>query len=134
MFLPGMTWPAPELFAAEDKPYAFPFLVQGLYLAGALLVGAVIIALVNRWRKSARDVRLTASDQMAHFRALYEKGLLSQEEFDSLRRVLGGELRRSLKTKPAGPSAVAPPTAQEQPPPNGAPKPEEPPTDGIRPA
>jgi hypothetical protein len=132
---------AATLLAAEDKPNPFPFLLQGTYIAGALLVGAVIIALVNRWRKNAADSRLSASDQMAQFRALYEKGQLSQEEYESLRRVLGGELRRSLKVKPTGtPAAVPPaeptpaPPAAKEPPPNGAVKPDEPPQDGIRPA
>ena len=139
MFLVGMTLSSPELFAAQEKPYAYPFLVQGLYIAGALLVGAVIIALVNRWRKNANDSRYGPSDQMAHFRSLYEKGQITQEEFDSLRRVLGGELRRAARAKPADASRTppsgpdSPPAAQQPAPPNGTPPPQEPPSDGIRP-
>src|SRR5438105_319991 len=91
--------PAFALFADEEiKPY--PFLIQGLWIAGALLVAAIIIALTNKWRKSGSDVRLSANDQLAHFRQLLAEGVIDQEEFDSLRRVLGGELRRTPKAKP----------------------------------
>jgi outer membrane biosynthesis protein TonB len=150
MFLLETAASALALFADEEiKPY--PFVIQGLWIAGALLVAAVIIALANKWRKSGGNARLSASDQLGHFRELFEEGVIDQEEYDSLRRVLGGELRRTAKPKPAAAeTATGPaiPTEATQAmekvpekapepatPPSEAPKPEEPPAaEGIRPA
>ncbi len=123
------------LFAEEGPPRAFPFIVQGAYAAGALLVGAIIIAMVGRWRKRNADAAQSASDQLAHFRSLYEKGEIDQKEYDSLRRVLGGELRRGTKRvphpetiQPVGEKKpIAPPESEidkpppEPPPANGKP-------------
>jgi hypothetical protein len=140
--------PAPLLLAAE--PSAYPFLTLGLYLSGALIVGALVIVFVNRWRKRAADDRFRASDQMAQFRSLYEKGEISQEEYESLRRVLGGELRRAVRARKgpdAAPAAASPPpeapasTAEPTPPGPEAAGPAEPPAtkppepdEGVRPA
>jgi hypothetical protein len=97
-------------------------LVPGLYLAGAFLVGAVIIALIRRWwREEGKGVQ--SSDELARYRTLYEQGSINEEEFKRLRGVLGGELRQSvdLPPKPAHPE---PPPSDEN---------TKPPTDGIRP-
>ena len=110
-------------------------LIAGLCLAGALLVGAVVIALMNRWwrRRDAED-NLTPSKQLAQFRSLYDAGQLSKEEFESLRNLLGGQMRESLGMKsplpilPEVPETPAKPPAEE----NGQP-PENPET-GIHPA
>src|SRR5437763_900613 len=103
-------------------------LLPGLYLAGALLLGAAVIALVGRWRRRAEPDSPGPSEQLAHFRSLYERGTISQEEFDRLRALLGGQLRESLDvpppaTRPAGPEKP------DSPP--GGPAPPDP---GIRPA
>jgi hypothetical protein len=121
------------LLADEGK--AYPFFELGLYLSGALIVGALIMVALNRWRKKA-DVQMTASDQLAQFRSMYEKGQIDQEEFEKLRRVLGGELRRQVKSgKEAGEAAPPPagPAAPEGSPPAG-PEPPPAPDDGVRPA
>lgn len=72
-------------------------LVTSLCLAAALLLGAVVIALIHRWRQrnSLRE-DLSPSAQLAQFRSLYEKGALSQEEFERLRNLLGTRLREDL--------------------------------------
>ncbi len=120
----GTTVRALALLAADWRP---PLLTAGLYLAGVLLAAAVILALLQRWRRQSADDRLTPTDQLAQFRSLYEQGLLSQEEFDRLRNLLGGEIRRELgvpaaarKDGPAAPHTgitPAPPPANGEPPP-----------------
>ena len=47
--------------------------------------------LLERWRKRAAPAVFDANDQLAQFRELYERGELSQKEFDEQKkRVLGG--------------------------------------------
>ncbi len=119
-------------------------LLPGLYLVGALLVGAVVIALVGRWRRAPRSGTADASAQLAEFRSLYEEGEMSQEEFDRVRALLGEEIRGKSglpagAAPPATPSVAAPPKPDPAatPPPgpdvNGTP-PGGPPPDGTRPA
>src|SRR5438067_6025206 len=67
-----------------------------LALIAILLVGALIIAWVDRWRKRTGSERLTANEQLANFRRLYEEGQLSQEEFERVRLLLSEQLRREL--------------------------------------
>jgi hypothetical protein len=131
---------------------AFPFagdrgelpsvLVPGLLLAGVLLVAAAAIGIVRHWRgrlaARGQGERLSASAQLAQFRSLYEQGAMSQEEFDRVRALLGGQIRRDLQmpgpqpaagqVKPARPEA---PTETPAPPPAPPPSPSD---DGIRPA
>ena len=96
-------------------------LVTGLCLAGALLVGALIIAVVSRWRKNspAREDQAPTA-QLAHFRSLYEKGAISQEEFERLRTLLGPRLRESMGIPAPAPERPAqPPGGNGQPPETG---------------
>jgi hypothetical protein len=99
MSVTGMTLP---LMAAD-----LSILVPGLYLAGALLLGALIVGAVSHWRRQTRPRGQPVSDQLAHFRSLYEQGAISEEEFNRLRGVLGGELRRTLEV-PAVPAPNPP--------------------------
>jgi len=103
-----------------------PILTTALYFVGALLIGALVITVVNRWRKKAAGSEsLSAVDQLAHFRTLFEQGELSEEEFNQLRAVLGGKIRR--KRGEAKHPELQPP----EPPP---PKEPEPPETGLRPS
>jgi hypothetical protein len=107
----------------------FRLLVAGLCLAAALLVGALVIALVSRWRRrsEAKD-DLSPSAQLAHFRSLYEAGTISRDEFNRLRTLLSGQMRETRGVPAPVPETPAkpPPGAGEQPPDN--------PETGIRPA
>jgi hypothetical protein len=77
-----------------------------LVLAAVILIGALLIAWLDRWRKHSGSERLSANDQLANFRALYEKGQLSEEEFEKIRELLSQQLRRELDVR-AGPPASA---------------------------
>jgi hypothetical protein len=76
--------------------------------------GAIVILWVDRWRKRASAARLTPSDELAHFRVLYEQGELSREEFERIRARLSRRLRNELEVPPkagAPPAEAAQPTA-----------------------
>lgn len=85
-------------------------------LAGALLVGAAILAVLDRWRKRFREDRTSSQEQLTSFRELYEKGELSQEEYECIRSRLTARVRQEFN---AAPRPVV------EPPPPAAPPPEE---------
>lgn len=76
-----------------------------LMLTGALLLGAIVIAAVDRWRKRQANRFLATHDHLASFRILYEQGELSREEYDRIR----GKLSREGKI-PKSAEKVTPPT------------------------
>ena len=86
-----------------------------LALVGALLLGAVLISLVERWRKRSASAGLTAGDQLSHFRELYARGVLTKEEFEQIRAQLADKLREEMQLKEAAPAqATAPPEPSRQ--------------------
>ncbi len=99
-------------------------LLYGSCLAGALLVAAAVIEVVRRWLKRGERPQ-TPGDQLAHYRTLYRQGEISQEEFDSLRAVLGGEIQKAVRPPAPPPAPQAKPAA--------GPPPPTPPADGVRP-
>jgi hypothetical protein len=113
-----------SLFADEPKRTA-PFLqksedwiVVGL-LTGTLLAAAAILWFVERWRKrslgaSPRD----AFEEMTSYRQLYERGEITEEEYNKLRDRVAGAVKSPAAKPPPGP-APQPPPAPPEPPPNG---------------
>ncbi len=116
------------------------FLIISLLLVVILLAGAALIALASRWRRRRGEDRLSPSDQLAQFRSLYEKGEISQEEFQRLRSLLGGKIRAGqdgAPSRPETPAGDSPKNATnpDQPaPPHNPSGPSPSPEDGIRPA
>jgi len=117
---------------AEPPPKLRPgdLLWLSLPLIGILLLGALVLYLFDRWRKRVAATRdeVTSNDQLSHFRSLYERGEMSQEEFERVRTLLAGQLRKELNV-PAPPGSPPSPPAETriQPSPGPAP-PEVPPT------
>jgi hypothetical protein len=98
-------------------------------LIATLLLGAVIFAWLDRWRKRAdRDV-LTPADELAAFRQSYDRGELSQEEYERIRAKLAPKVRAQVNLPPKPvrgpeptppPESGAPPAAGDAPPPNSS--------------
>lgn len=113
-------------------------LLTSLCLVAALLVAAVVIALLNRWRRQ-RDSEedLSPNAQLAHFRSMYEAGTISPEEFERLRAVLNARIRDELgvskPTEPTSGSSGAAPASPPLPPETSIQRPDGP-DSGIRPA
>jgi hypothetical protein len=82
------------------KSLDLSLLLPGLYLAGTLLAGAAVLAVVRRWRREEPADAPQASSQLAHYRTLYEQGQISEEDFRRLRNLLGVEIRRSVELPP----------------------------------
>jgi hypothetical protein len=109
MFLPwSIILDSTAAGTAPVRPGAWkaPVLWTSLLLIAALLLGALVIALVDRWRKRRGTETCTPGEQLSHFRSLYERGELSREEFERVRTLLGGRLRQDLQM-PAAPVASA---------------------------
>jgi hypothetical protein len=74
-----------------------------LALIAFILISAVVLVWLDRWRKRTGSERLSAQEQLASFRELYAQGQLSKEEFERIRATLAPQLRRELDL-PAEPS------------------------------
>jgi hypothetical protein len=103
--------------------------IAGAMFAGCLFVAAMIIALVKKWRKKQDVVLPSASDQLSEYRALFEAGNLSKEEFERIRERLMKQIRQETglgmkadgaKTDGAAPAGAAE-TKPTLPPENPAP-------------
>ena len=70
--------------------------------------GAAIIEAVRRWRNRPVAFRLSASDQLAHFRSLYDAGELSEEEFNRLQAVLAERIKKELDIPAVAAAPAAP--------------------------
>ncbi len=86
-----------------------------LALIGVLLVGALVIGAVERWRKRPPPPPFRVGDQLAHFRTLYERGELSAEEFARIRGRLTERIVQDLDLiETAGEDRGTAATAQEK--------------------
>jgi putative oligomerization/nucleic acid binding protein len=76
-------------------------------LSATLFAGAIIIALVGRWRRKQENETFTTHDNLAAFRILYERGELSADEFERIKKQLLGRLKQESEApaKPAAPQA-----------------------------
>jgi len=99
------------LVLADARPRMPPpgeLLGVALPLIGALLAGALVIYLFDRWRKrrAARANLCDPNDQLSHFRSLYEKGEMSREEYEQVRSLLAAQLRQEVRG-PDSPSEIS---------------------------
>jgi hypothetical protein len=97
---------------ADKDPFRQPEVIWGTAgLAVALLVGAFVIWIVDRWRKRSTQTTDTASE-LTEFREMYERGEITEEEYAKLRTRVAGRVKAPAATTPPG---GAPPTASRDP-------------------
>jgi hypothetical protein len=110
-----LVWAAPLAVTLTKEERLFLWVSV---LVGVLLVGAVVISRLDRWRKrqmEEADDYGDVPDQVGSFRTMYERGELSKEEYDRvLRRVAE---RAGAMPKPVPAAAAEPPATEEPPPP-----------------
>jgi len=100
---------------AAGSPLDRPDLIYGTAgLAGALLVGAVAVYVVDRWRKRAATAdRMEVGTELTGFRAMYERGEITEAEYVRLREKVAAR----VKPAPAAGGAAPPPAGAISPPP-----------------
>lgn len=106
----------------RPKPHgdSLSILWATLPLVGVILLCAAVIHLVKRWRERTGPAKqATSSDQLAHFRVLYERGELSAEEYGKIRSRLGERMRKELEAQasadPAAPAESSGPAGNSTP-------------------
>jgi uncharacterized membrane protein len=104
-FHPIATWAKIEAGAAPgSRGILWPLII----LTAVIVVGIVVIVWADRWRKRPVELSLTPAEQMARFQELYDRGELSQQEFDRIKARLDKNLRAE---PPVPPQANGSPTA-----------------------
>ncbi|MBN9121998.1 MAG: SHOCT domain-containing protein [Planctomycetes bacterium] len=102
----------PLLFAdIREDPLRSPEVIWGVAgLTVALLVGAAVIYAVDRWRKraAADPSEASATDALTSYRAMYESGEITEEEYARLRDRVAEKVKRPVP-KPDSPVGPVPP-------------------------
>jgi hypothetical protein len=107
---------------ADKDPFRQPEVIWGTAgLAVALLVGALVIWLVDRWRKKATQTTNSA-EELTEFRAMYERGEITEEEYVKLRTRVSGRIKQPPPA-PAAPGASPGTSTNGTPPPQNLPPP-----------
>jgi hypothetical protein len=113
MWLPALLGQAAR---ADKDPFRQPEVIWGTAgLAVALLVGALVIWLVDRWRKQASRSSNTA-EELTDFRGMFERGEITEEEYARLRTRVSGRLKQPPPDAPP-PAAAGSGSAPQNPPP-----------------
>jgi hypothetical protein len=71
-------------------------------LALALLAGALLVYMADRWRKKAAGRVLDPSEELTEFRGMYERGEITQDEYVKLR----DRVAQRVKAPPPAPVAM----------------------------
>ena len=100
---------------ADKDPFRQPEVIWGTAgLALALLGGALVIWLVDRWRKKATATTTNTAEELTDFRGMYERGEITEEEYVRLRNKVSGRMKEALS-----PASPASPMSHTGPAPNG---------------
>ncbi len=101
--------------AAWSRDQFLEMMGYTLLFAGVILILALVIVWVDRWRKRPVTPGTSAGDQLSHFRELYERGELSAEEYARVRGLLSERLRHELQVPAPPPEIELDPTAPPPP-------------------
>ena len=86
-------------------------------LAGVLLITAVFLARMDRWRKRQMEDRDESTTQLGSFREMYERGEISKAEYDRvLKRIADRAVAKAKPVVAAGPEPISAPPETEEPP------------------
>jgi len=88
-------------------------------LVGAMLLGAILLSWIERWRKrQMSDGPVGDVKQLGGYRAMLERGELTQQEYDRIKHKEARRLRNKIVAKPEPePQAPSPQPAVQEPPP-----------------
>ncbi|WP_157369488.1 SHOCT domain-containing protein [Zavarzinella formosa] len=91
-------------------------------LVGVLLVGGIIMARVDRWRKRQMEDPDDSTGHLGSFREMYDRGELSKEEYDRVLRRMAERAAgktKTVKTAEPTPGPTPIPVEDEPKPPSG---------------
>ena len=84
-------------------------------LAAVLVVGAMFIARLDRWRKRQMEHQDDVADHLGSFRSMFERGELSKEEYERVLRKMAERAGAKPKPAPATPPPAESPAPEEPP-------------------
>ncbi len=110
-------------FAVTNLLDSTEFLVGTVSLVAVLLGGAVVIWALDNWRKKEAQRGIASTESLTDFRALFERGEISEAEYKRIRERVSNQMRREvgLPAPPAISEAKAEPAPD--PPPAQPPEP-----------
>jgi len=110
-------------FAVTNLLDSTEFLVGTALLITILLGGAVVIWYLDRWRKQQERSATESTESLTNFRALFENGEITEEEYKRIRGKVSTQMRLEVGLPAPPPVAVPPPEPESPMPP---PRPTEP--------
>lgn len=100
----------PDAGRAANPFLSTEFLVTVGLLLAALLIGAVVFALVDRWRKRQTDGGgRESTESLTSYRAMFEAGELTREEYEKIRNKVAAKMKQEVGILPGGTAAPAAP-------------------------
>ena len=106
-------WALTLLAQAEQRdrdPFRDPNIIWGtVLLAVALFAGAFLVWIVDRWRKRSVIQSPDSTNELTHFREMYEQGEITEEEYVKLRSRVADRVKPSAAGPAAPPNPGAPP-------------------------
>lgn len=86
---------------AEGNPLRRPEVIWGtIGLAVALLIGALVIWLVDRWRKRNAAAAVSSAEELTDFRGMYERGEITEDEYIKLRTRVAARVKSAVGVPP----------------------------------
>ena len=112
-----MTTAGQILLAAN--PLNLELIGASLALFGLILLGAMAIVWADRWRKRTAAPAAPVPESANDYQTLYEKGVVSKEEYERIRAHLHKKLLPGPPAPSAPPTMASPPTDVPPPSSNG---------------
>jgi hypothetical protein len=92
-----------QLSKGNSDPFRNPDVIWGTAgLALALLAGAFLVYVADRWRKKAAARDIDSSRELTEFRRMFEHGEITEEEYAKLRE----KVAERVKAPPPPPATV----------------------------
>ena len=85
------------------------FLLTVGLLMTALLAGAVVLFLLDRWRKRQLADSNDSAESLTSFRAMYERGELTEAEYRVVRDKMARKVRQEVAVSNPATAALPPP-------------------------
>jgi hypothetical protein len=100
------------LLAKGPDPFQSPEVIWGTAgLAIALLAGAVLVYLADRWRKRVSSAGVETGGELTEYRRMFDRGEITEEEYVRLRDRVAKRVKAppaAAATGVAGPGKVSP--------------------------